>query len=1144
MIELVSGTRRQAASRKEGMTLEHRADADSSREPRCRLLTLPPMVTLLSVLLSGVSDLELTIHEDTKVDATVAATEVDGGSLVYVLQRRPVHGQATVDRATGVVGYTPTKDFNGDDAFSVERSDGRRSSRTEVKVHVAKVNDAPVARPLPLAALEDTAVRGVVSARDVDGDGLAFRVKTPPAHGTASVEPKLGAVTYQSARDFHGADAFVVEVSDGSLVATSDVTVTVTPVNDAPVAVSATFTLDEDTRLDALVSASDVDGDALTFRLVDRPKHGAATLDAATGALVYLPVRDFAGDDSCSVDVSDGRLKATAVVSLHVNPVNDAPTIVPLALTTREDTPVKGTIVAHDVDSTPTFKVSAPPGHGEAQVDSASGAVTYRPSPDFNGADAFTVEVSDGALTASALVSVTVAKVNDAPVLAPAAFSLDEDTRLDGVLSARDVDGDALTFRLAGKPAHGAATIEPATGTIGYLPAKDFFGEDSVPVEVSDGQLKATGAVTITVRPVNDAPVALPLALSTIEDTPVRGTIVATDVDSPLSYRLVARPQHGDAWVEPSGVVTYKPAPNLNGADAFTVEVTDGELSTKAEVTVTVAPVNDAPVVQSVTFSLDEDTPFEALVPSSDVDGDPLTARLSGKAAHGVATIDPGTGKLGYLPAKDYHGDDSVPVEVTDGRLKASATVTITVRPVNDAPVASPLALSTNEDQSVSGTIVASDVDHDALSYHLGTPPAHGDAIIDAKTGVVRYTPAPNTNGPDAFAVDVSDGQLGGSVPVSVAVAAVDDPPEVHPATLETPEDTVAEGKLPATEVDGERLVFRLVSAPRLGTATLLDAATGAWRFVPGANLNGEDELRFDASDGKTKIAGVVKLKVAPVNDAPTVERLELKTLEDHAVEGQLEGKDVDGDALTYSIASAPATGRAVMLDAARGRVRFEPARDFHGEASFTVAATDGKLRSAPALVVISVEAVNDAPVASDARLTSDEDELVHGTLGGADIDGDPLVFRIISRPMHGKVTISDPASGDFDYSPAPNYSGPDCFGFRVTDPSMAASTGKVWFTIKPVNDPPVAMTETISVPFRGMLTGRLKGYDRESKTLEFRVVGKPAHGQFRLLDARTGEFSYSTDGTSSTGSSVFFVVSDGELTSEPAELTIQMQNM
>jgi hypothetical protein len=389
--------------------------------------------------------------------------------------------------------------------------------------------------------------------------------------------------------------------------------------------------------------------------------------------------------------------------------------------------------------------------------------------------------------------------------------------------------------------------------------------------------------------------------------------------------------------------------------------------------------------------------------------------------------------------------------------------------------------------------------------------------------------------------IEVSDGTVSAISPVSVAIAPVYDPPVVRPAAFETAEDTLAEGKLPGSDPDGTALTFHLLSAPRLGKAELIDASTGAWRFTPGADLNGDDTLAFDVSDGTTTVKGTVKLHVAPVNDRPLLANLELATIEDRGVDGVLRGTDVDGDALTYSILTQPKQGKCAIVDAAKGTFHFEPARDQNGPASCTAAVTDGKLASAPATVTIQIEPQNDAPIAINASLKTDEDEVLTGKVAGTDVDRDPLSYAVVRAPAHGTLKLLE--SGAFTYVPSADYFGADSFSFSATDPSKASGEGLVQLAIAPVNDAPVANADVISAPSRGSVTGRLHGFDRENQRLSFKIVGQPSSGHVKLVDERTGDFVLTTEGAH--GDLRFqFVVSDGELTSEPAEWVVQINNM
>lgn len=813
------------------------------------------------------------------------------------------------------------------------------------------------------------------------------------------------------------------------------------------------------------------------------------------------------------------------------------------ALKTLEDTPVKGSVaVKARKGQTLTYRLATPPAHGDATVDARKGTVTYRGAANYAGTDAFTVEASDGTTATTTEVTVAIAAVNDAPTAAAAVFALDEDARFEGVLAAADIDGDALKYTLVGKAKHGEAAVDPATGAVSFVPAKDFNGEDAIAIDVSDGKLKATAKVTFRVAAVNDGPVVAALGLATAEDSTVSGALKASDVDSEnLTFAIAAPPAHGDATVDAwTGAVSYRPAPNFNGPDAFAVEVSDGALSARAEVAVSVAAVNDAPIARSAAAAVDEDAALDGTLVAADVDGDVLTWKLGRKPKHG--TLEANGPAYRYVPAPDFHGADSFTFEVSDGRLKsATAVVSLEVKSVNDAPVAGPVSLSTDEDVAAVGNVVATDVDGDPLTYRISQPAHQGEAAVDARTGAVTYRPAPNANGADTFAIEASDGKLTATAQVAVAIAPVYDAPIARPATLDTAEDTRADAQLPGSDPDGEPLTFHLLSKPRLGAVELLDPATGAVRFTPSADLNGDDEVAFDVTDGTTTVKGALKLRVAAVNDAPTLAGLQLKTDEDLAVEAVLPGKDIDGDALTYAVAAQPKQGACAVVDGAR--VRFVPGKDFNGAAQCAVTVSDGKLKSEPAVVAIAIAPVNDAPVALAASVKTDEDTPLAGKVAGKDIDGDPLVYEIARAPAHGRLVLTDETKGTYLYTPAPDYFGADSFAFTATDPARTTSEATVQIAVAPVDDVPEAVAEAISVPFRGTVTGRLHGFDREGKSLRYQITGQPQHGRVKLVDEQTGDFVVSTDGARDE-QRFTFVVSDGANTSAPAELVLRIQNL
>ncbi|NOX56798.1 MAG: tandem-95 repeat protein, partial [Planctomycetes bacterium] len=272
-----------------------------------------------------------------------------------------------------------------------------------------------------------------------------------------------------------------------------------------------------------------------------------------------------------------------------------------------------------------------------------------------NGVFTVTVTVTDnhGANGAAAL-QVTVA--NKPPIARDDAFVIGEDTTLTvqtpGVLANDgDVAADPLTAQLATGPTHGNVTLN-ANGAFVYVPNPDFNGTDSFAYQVADDDgATATATVTVTVTPVNDPPVAQDVAVTTNEDTPVSGTLTATDVDGDsLTYAPTTAASKGALVVNANGSFTYTPDPNVYGTDTIEFEVDDGKGGTsKGTLTVTINPVNDPPVAQDVGVTTNEDTPVSGTLKATDVDGDSLTYAPTTAASKGALVVN-ANGSFTYTP--------------------------------------------------------------------------------------------------------------------------------------------------------------------------------------------------------------------------------------------------------------------------------------------------------------------------------------------------------------------------------------------------------------------------------------------------------------------------------------------------------------
>ena len=614
------------------------------------------------------------------------------------------------------------------------------------------------------------------------------------------------------------------------------------------------------------------------------------------------------------VDPPYGLLTGTTTVTLNQAPVATAGT-----LAVDEDASGSVTLTGTDGNGDPlTFALASQPTNGSVTL--SGDVATYTPDANFNGTDSFTFTANDGTDdSAAATVSVTVNAVNDAPVVADASATTDEDTAVDIALAGTDVEGDALTYSVATAPSNGSVTIAGSTAT--YTPNADYNGADSFTVTANDGtDDSAAATVSVTVNAVNDAPVAADASATTAEGSSIAFSLSATDVDgNDLTYSVATAPANGSVTIDGS-MATYSPNVGFNGMDSFTFVANDGTVdSAPATATITVTQVNDAPLANDIAAVTIEDTALSITLAGSDADGDAVTFAAATQPANGILS---GTApNMVYTPNADFNGTDSFTYTANDGMVDSTpATVTITVVAVNDVPVAADATASTTEDTAVDVTLSATDVDGDELTY-TATDGANGTVSVAGATAT--YMPAANFNGTDTFTFVANDGTVDSApATVTVTVGMVNDVPVVADVTLTVEEDMAGELTLSATDNDGDAVTFT-VTDPTNGTVALDgDKVT----YTPAANFNGTDSFTYTANDGTAdSAAGTVSVTVNSVNDAPvfTVEMPDVMIAEDNGLLSfTYEATDVDGDTLTFSIAGEPA---GATFDASTGAFSVDP---------------------------------------------------------------------------------------------------------------------------------------------------------------------------------------------------------------------------
>jgi len=685
-------------------------------------------------------------------------------------------------------------------------------------------------------------------------------------------------------------------------------------------------------------------------------------------------------------------------------------------------------------------------------------------------------------------IVITTVRANRPPVATNDAYTINEDTVLEvsapGIL-ANDTDpepGTTLSAVLETTTANGVLALN-SNGSFTYTPSLNFNGTDTFTYRASDGSnFSAVATVTIVVNPTNDPPVAVNDAFSVLEDQMLLvnapGILLNdSDVDGDaLSAVLVTGVTNGTLSLNADGSFTYMPNPDYYGPDGFTYRANDGALdSGVATVAITVMPDVDEPVAVNDAYTTIEDATLVISVPGvlandSDADGDALMAVLVNTVAHGTLALN-ANGSFSYTPSLNYTGVDTFTYRASDGGLSSPiATVTITVTPTNDAPVAVNDTHTIDEDTAL--TIAApgvlgndGDVDGDALTAVLVAQPTNGVLSLNAD-GSFAYRPNTNYHGLDAFTYRASDGRLeSGIAVVTITVNPINDPPVAADDFYTTAEDTMLTITAPGVlgndaDVDGDPLAAVLVSNVSHGTLDL--SANGAFTYTPSLNYTGTDVFVYRATDGLLSSNATVTIAIVPTNDFPVARDDSFSTLEDTTLTIPAAGvlandSDVDGDALSAVLVNNVSHGTLDL--SANGAFTYTPSLNYTGIDVFVYRATDGVL-SSNATVTITVVPVNDPPVpgaAGDSYSVLEDGVLTIAAPGvlanDSDVDGDPLTSVLVATVAHGTLTLNP--NGSFVYTPAANYFGPDSFVYVAHDGRTNSVEATVNITVIPVNDAP-----------------------------------------------------------------------------------------
>jgi hypothetical protein len=577
----------------------------------------------------------------------------------------------------------------------------------------------------------------------------------------------------------------------------------------------------------------------------------------------------------------------------------------------------------------------------------------------------------------------------------------------------------------------------------------------------------------------------------------------------PFSVIIVDGPQNGTLNLnEADGTFTYTPDPDFFGAETFTYKAVDGVLTSNniATVTINVRPVNDAPIAGIHEVDLAEDelyviditalTAIDRPGPANE-SAQQLTITAFDSTSENGASISIVDGVLTYTPILDAIGIDTFTYTVTDDGqtngvpdpLSTRVTVTLTVRDENDAPIAGDDSLTTLEETPVSQTEAillsndspgpANEASQELTLTGVESTSENGGTVVFAN-GVVTYTPAVNFAGTDRFVYFVTDNGTSEGIAdpktsrgtVTVEVTNVNDSPTLTNSigTISVAEDATIDAIDlntvffdPDVATSGDILSFAVVSNSNPGLVTPSIVNGGGLDLSLLADQNGQSTIVIEARDSSgATVTDTITLLVSPVEDAPRLlNPIPDQTFAEDATSASVNvsptyifDPDVltDGDVLTLDITanSNPSLVTAVVDG---GDIRFSFAPESDGTATITVRGTDTAGNQISDTFVVTVEAVNDGPiarsdtysvpegatlVANDALGTATPSANDNGVLvNDSDIENDPFTAQLVSDVQNGTLELN--SNGTFTYTPNGTAGSSDLFTYRAVDSRGAA---------------------------------------------------------------------------------------------------------
>jgi hypothetical protein len=1070
-------------------------------------------------------------YEDIESDSATACQVSNLSNLSQI-----VSCQCSTGVCTWTAAATPANYF-GAASFDINlTASGLTSTTRNLTVNINAVDDAPVSSDVAAANINEDTNSGLINLSYVDVENHAAatcatsNLSNLTVVGSCACVAGLCQLRVRGTQDYNGPASLDYTVTANGLTSNSStIDIDIDPVDDAPVGtlITPTITISEDVESDFIaLTYTDVESNQATSCSVSNESNVLETTNCAcSGGNCTVKVTstpNYFGSASFDYTVTaNGLTSVSKTVSFTIAAVDDAPVandIGPISM--NEDIASQITLDYDDVENHSATACAVTPSNANITVTTACACtagvcrVGITGALNYNGAAEFSYTVTANTLTSnSATATLSIAAVDDAPVAVNITVPDFDEEAVSTISLAintayTDVESDPATScsitATSKVSVSTACSCSTGTCTVGVTGSLNQYGAASVSFRVQSNGLQSNTAIaSFNLTQVNDLPVATNTSANMSEDVASLITLTYQDVDDQIATSCSVSNLDSNINVSTAcacdgfGVCKVGILGDMNyfGAATFDFNVTTGsDTSNNATASLNIQAVDDAPVAADITpAAFNEDTASNITLSYSDVESHAATScaiiattNITVDTACACVT---GVCTVGVKGTLNYFGAASFTYRVTANSLQSNtATASLTINPVDDAPVANNFTHSGTILEETEGivTLQYTDVESDQATTCSVTPSSNitVSSACSCTSGVctVGVTGVSNFFGSTNFTFSVvANGLSSNTATATLTITNVNDPPTVAASNSasDVAEDTLSSGiPLPYQDVDNDLATSCTISnQSNLLTPSTCTCTSGTClAYIQGtSNYNGPASFDFVVTaNSQTSNSGNMTLTITAVDDPPVTTSFTSTAINEDTTSDWIsfslasQYTDVESDqATTCSISDLTnlTVTDACTCSSGTCQVKVRGTTNFNGSASFKYVVRSNGLNSNSSTVSITVNAVDDAPDAQDVtwkEINEDTDGVV--TLSYTDVESDKATTcAVVGAPANltilpagcscngaGVCTVAVRGSPQ-------HWFGETSLDFKVLTGAVESDIETALVRILPVDDAPVA---------------------------------------------------------------------------------------